>query len=105
MPSDQDSAFKALFEALEDTHGPAEWTLLKPHAKRDAVLLVEASLDLMAVARAVAADDTESVQLWLNQKKLMRPNSEQISEWDAHPSKTFETVVVAPYVLIKELLS
>lgn len=90
---------------LEDTLGPAEWSILKPHSDRNAVFLVMPPLELLTVGRALEADDTERVSQWLKSSQLLRPSSDQITSWNATPSKTFQTLVVAPYVLIQEVLS
>jgi len=90
---------------LEDTLGPAEWSILKPHSDRNAVFLVLAPLDLLTVGQALEKDDTEKVSAWLQSSLLLRPSSDQIASWNATPSKTFQTLVVAPYVLIQEVLS
>jgi hypothetical protein len=90
---------------FEDTHGPAEWSILKPHADRGALFLVAPSLVLLDVAKAIADDDTTRVKSWLSEQKLARPSPDQLKTWATTPSKTFESVVVAPYVLIRELES
>jgi hypothetical protein len=90
---------------LDDTLGPAEWSILKPHSNRNAVFLVLPPLDLLSVGQALEKDDTEKVSAWLKSSLLVRPSSDQIATWNATPSKTFQTLVVAPYVLIQEILS
>ncbi len=92
-------------EPLESTLGPAEWSILRPHSQRNALFVVSPTLDLMTVARAVASDDTARVSEWLSSGSLARPTASQIAEWDAAPSRTFEAIVVAPYVLMRELAS
>ena len=90
---------------LEDTLGPAEWSIIKPHSDRNAVFLVLPPLDLLSVGQALEKDDTDRVSSWLKSSLLVRPSSDQIATWNATPSKTFQTLVVAPYVLIQEILS
>ena len=92
-------------EPLESTLGPAEWSILRPHSQRGALFVVSPTLDLMTVARAVAGDDTARVSAWLASGKLTRPTPEQLTSWDSTPSRTFESIVVAPYVLMRELAS
>ena len=54
---------------------------------------------------AVAGDDTARVSEWLSSGSLARPTASQIAAWNAAPSRTFEAIVVAPYVLMRELAS
>jgi hypothetical protein len=88
---------------LESTLGHAEWSILRPHSKRGALFIVSHPLELLEVARAVADDDTARVSTWLASGKLTRPTPEQLTSWDSTPSRTFESIVVAPYVLMREI--
>lgn len=90
---------------LESSLGPAEWSILKPHAARGAVFWVSPHLDLLTVARAVADDDTARVSSWLKSAELARPTESQLESWDSTPSRTFKSIVVQPYVLMQELPS
>lgn len=89
----------ALAESLE----PANWEFLKPHAQRDALILVSPSLDLVEVGSAIAQDETESVQQWIQQEQLQKPSADQLSLWNVQPNKTFNALIVQPYVLVQEL--
>lgn len=88
---------------LESSLGPAEWSILKPHATRGAVFWVSPHLDLLSVAQAVAEDHTAQVSVWLKSGELARPTETQLASWDATPSRTFKAIVVQPYVLMQEL--
>lgn len=90
--------------SLAQTLDEAEWSWIKPHLLRDAVIFVENELDLLGVARALAADDSFQVQAWIQSGKIRKPSSEQVAQWDATPSKRFLSLVVQPYVLIQERL-
>lgn len=89
----------ALAESLE----PTNWEWLKPHAKRDALIIVSPSLDIVEVGAAIAQDQTQSVQQWIQQEQLQKPSANQLSLWNAQPSKAFNTLIVQPYVLVQEL--
>ena len=89
----------------EESLGPAEWSLIRVHLKRDAVIVVSNSLDLMTTAKAVAENDVATVQHWLEKQLLAKPTSAQQKEWDQRPSKRFLSIIVQPYVLIQELRS
>lgn len=92
-------------DGLKRTLDEAEWSWLKPHAERDAVILVAAGLDLLEVARAVAGNDSSKVQRWMEKGQLSKPTLDQMSVWDRAPERRFLSVVVQPFVLIQELLA
>jgi len=89
----------ALAESLE----PANWESLQPHAKRDALIIVSPSLDIVDVGSAIAHDETETVQQWIQKELLKKPSANQLSLWNAQPNKAFNTLIVQPYVLVQEL--
>lgn len=89
----------ALAESLE----PANWESLQPHAKRDALIIVSPSLDIVEVGTAIAQDQTTSVQKWIQEEQLQKPSANQLSLWNAQPTKAFNTLIVQPYVLVQEL--
>ena len=88
---------------LESSLGPAEWSILRPHFVRGAVFVVSISLDLLKVGRAIASDDTTQVAAWLKDGSLTRPTQAQAKDWDTTPARTFQSIVVAPYVLMQEI--
>jgi len=91
-------------EKLKETLDEAKWSWVKPHAERDAVILVQLGLDLLEVGTAIAADKASQVQEWVKKGQLTKPTLEQIQKWDESPEKLFLSLVVQPYVLIQEPL-
>ncbi len=88
----------ALNESLEQ----AQWEWLEPHAKRDALIIVSPSLDLVDVGVAIAQDQTQIVQQWIESGQLQKPSANQLSFWKTQPNKSFNALIVQPYVLIQE---
>lgn len=86
-----------LAEALDE----AEWEWLMPHAKRDAIVMVAAGLDLLDVGVAIAQDDTATVQGWISQQQLFKPSPAQLSAWGSEPNCRFKALIVQPYVLVQ----
>lgn len=80
----------------------AKWSWLLPHAKRDAVVLVNPDLDLVEVGLAISTDNVLAVQRWIQEAMLVKPTSEQLSDWNRDTSKQFKTLIVQPYVLVQE---
>ena len=91
-------------EPLASTIDEAEWAWIKPHVQRDAVIIVGQNLNLLDVAKEVAANNAQLIQKWIQKGFLAKPNQEQIKEWDTSPTKRFTSIVVQPYVLIQEIL-
>lgn len=76
-----------------------DWKPLGPHAKRGGLVLVDAALDLLDVAVAVAVDDTELVQRWMGAGQLGKPSEAQIEAWEEEDGEHFAVAIVQPYVL------
>jgi len=75
------------------------WEPLAPHDKRGGLVMVDPALDLIEVALAVADDDTEKVEAWMNARQLTRATEEQTAAWDQDADARFAVVIVQPYVL------
>lgn len=89
---------------LEKMVGPVRWEVLEPHAGRDAVVVVNEQLDLVAVGEAIAADNTQAVSHWINEQLIVKPTAKQLIEWSAQ-NKQFKSLIVQPYVLIQDALA
>jgi hypothetical protein len=76
-----------------------DWKPLAAHAKRGGLVLVDAGLDLLEVAVAVATDDAGSVQTWMSARQLTKPTEAQVESWQGDAEDRFTIVIVQPYVL------
>ncbi|MDB9372195.1 DUF2288 domain-containing protein [Nodularia sphaerocarpa] len=81
----------------------AEWEWLIPHVKRDAVIVVAEDLDLLDVGVAIASDQISSVQQWIDQQLMAKPSDTQLGNWNSDRTKRFHTLIIQPYVLVKEM--
>ncbi|MBU7582123.1 MAG: DUF2288 domain-containing protein [Nostoc sp. TH1S01] len=88
-----------LTEGLDE----AEWDWLIPHAQRDAVILVAPGLNLLDVGEAIANDNTQSVQQWIDEQLITKPSLEQVGQWNCDRQKRFNTLIVQPFVLVQEM--
>ena len=86
---------------LEKMVGPVRWEILEPHAGRDAVVVVNEQLDLVAVGEAIATDNTQAVSHWINEQLIVKPTAKQLIEWGAQ-NKQFKSLIVQPYVLVQD---
>ncbi|HYW20070.1 MAG TPA: DUF2288 domain-containing protein [Nodularia sp. (in: cyanobacteria)] len=81
----------------------AEWEWLIPHVKRDAVIVVAEDLDLLDVGVAIASDQVSSIQQWIDQQLMAKPSDTQMGNWNSDRTKRFHTLIIQPYVLVKEI--
>ncbi len=90
---------------LAESVDEAEMEWLKPHIKRDRVVVVHPELDLLDVGVAIASDDVLSVQHWISEQLLCKPSVDQLVDWNSDDTKRFQALIVQPYVLVKEFPS
>jgi hypothetical protein len=88
-----------LTESLDE----AEWEWLIPHVQRDAVILVAQGLNLLDVGEAIANDNTQSVQQWIDEQLITKPSVDQVGEWNSERQKRFNTLILQPFVLVQEI--
>lgn len=81
----------------------AEWSWLKPHLDRDALITVASVLDLAEAGERIAANDSHTVSAWITAAKVGKPTDEEIKKWNDEPGKKFLILIVSPYVLIQEI--
>jgi hypothetical protein len=86
-----------LSQDLADT----QWSDIQPHAQRDAVIVVDRSLDMVEVGVALAQDNTTSVQHWIDEQLIQKPTPQQLTTWNEQPDRMFSTLIVQPFVLIR----
>jgi hypothetical protein len=85
---------------LSEELADVEWSALIPHAQRDALIVVSPSLDLIEVGEAIANDNAPLVQEWIREQLIHKPSVDELSTWNAQPTKKFSTLIVQPFVLV-----
>ncbi len=88
---------------LTENLDEAEWDWLIPHVQRDAVIVVSQDLDLLDVGVAIASDQVSSVEQWIDQQLMAKPSETQLGNWNSDRTKRFQTLIIQPYVLVKEM--
>lgn len=78
------------------------WHDLQPHFAQGSVLVVDKSLDLIAIAADIADDNAEIIQSKIDAGLVAPPNNDLAREWYQN-NTDFWAVVVAPFVLIQLL--
>ncbi|MCW6036576.1 DUF2288 domain-containing protein [Spirulina subsalsa FACHB-351] len=88
---------------LTESIDQASWEWLLPHVKRDAVLMVSDDLDLVEVGYAIASDQVQLVQTWIDSQLIHKPWTEQISDWNGQPQIRFNALIIQPFVLVQPI--
>ncbi|MBD1598844.1 DUF2288 domain-containing protein [Pseudomonas typographi] len=90
-----------LYAKLLGETARVEWQALQPFFARGALLWVAPTLDLVAVAEAVAQDERAQVAAWLASGEVQSLCASQAQGYvEAEPS--LWAVVVSPWVLAQE---
>jgi hypothetical protein len=79
------------------------WKELEPFFAKGALLWVETSLDLIAVAEAVAENQAEKVAAWLTTDVLAKVSASRAQDLLERDPQLW-AVVVSPWILIQERL-
>ncbi len=90
-----------LYAKLLGETAPIRWQELQPFFARGALLWVEGSQDLVAVAHAVAENDQARVAQWMKQGLLCKLEDSRAEDLLARDPQLW-AVVVAPWVLVQE---
>ncbi|MGY6528952.1 MAG: DUF2288 domain-containing protein [Cyanobacterium sp.] len=86
---------------LQEQIAEIDWKDLIPHAQRDVIIVVNDNLDLIDVGSAIALNDTKTIENLISEQLIQKPTAEQLSHWNSQPTTQFSTIIVQPFVLIK----
>ncbi len=84
--------------------GRLSWPELERHFARGVVIKVVPGVDLVDVALAVSEDDKERVEAWMKAAQVCHPTMDDAKGW-VERQPEFWAVVVAPWVLIQEIIA
>jgi hypothetical protein len=79
------------------------WSELERHFARGAVIKVAVGADLIDAALHIAENNTATVEAWLADRRIARAELADAEDWHAR-QPMFWAVVVAPWVLVQEVL-
>ena len=88
---------------LEEDMADVNWNDIKPHAQRDAVIVVNETLNLLDVGVAIAQDDKKAVEHWITEQLISKPSNQQLSDWNIDQTQLFKTLIVQPFVLVQSV--
>lgn len=86
---------------LDSERADLTWEHLETSGHLDAIVVVANDLDLADAGVALANNDVANVQAWLASGRLHRPGDVELATWRAAPERTFEMIVVQPFVLVQ----
>lgn len=92
---------ETLRDQLARSEGPVLYSDLRAHLTRDAVFVVASGVSLADCAVAIATDDVAQVKGLLESGMLRKPTAEERASWPETPERTWQAVVVQPYVLVQ----
>ncbi|CCQ53295.1 DUF2288 domain-containing protein [Crocosphaera watsonii WH 8501] len=92
-----------LRKKLEEDMADVNWNDIKPHAQRDAVIVVNETLNLLDVGVAIAQDDKKAVEHWITEQLISKPSNQQLSDWNIDQTQLFKTLIVQPFVLVQSV--
>jgi len=81
-----------------------QWPELERHFARGNVIKVTVGMDLVDVALNVAENNTTMVQAWLADGRIARADMPDAEDWHMR-QPAFWAVVVAPWVLVQEVVT
>jgi len=90
-----------LYAKLLGETASISWKELEPFFAKGALLWVEADLDLIEAAQAVAENQAEKVAAWLAEGKVEKLSATRASDL-LERDPTLWAVVVSPWILIQE---
>ena len=79
------------------------WPELERHFARGRVIKIAIGMDLADAALHVAENNTATVEAWLAEGRIARAELSDAEDWHAR-QPMFWAVVVAPWVLVQEVL-
>ena len=88
-------------DELRATVGVVLWSDLQAHAKRDAIIVVSAGLDVVEAGAALAENDAARVEQWIREGLLGKPTAADLERWPIDRTARFDSLIVAPFVLIR----
>lgn len=78
------------------------WTELQRFFAQGSVIWADASLDLIEVAHAIAADESVIIKHWMEEKKVLPVSNEQARLWLEEDTWLW-SVVVRPLILVQNI--
>lgn len=95
--------YEELRQKLNLETGKISWPELQRHFARGVVIVVAPEQDLVDIAASLATDQATQIDSLIRAEALVRATDDHALRWQ-QSQPTFWSVVVAPWVLVQELV-
>lgn len=79
-----------------------EWDALRPHAEREAVVLIGPEVPLVKAAMAVTLDLKDDVAKWMSDGHIAKISAADAADWPN--DERYRFVIVQPFVLVQRIV-
>ena len=76
------------------------WSELAVHFAAGHLITITSELDLITAAKAMAEDNSQQIEHWMQQGHLLKTTDAQAIEWQAKNAELW-AVVIKPWVLVQ----
>ncbi|MFK8138249.1 MAG: DUF2288 family protein [Bdellovibrionales bacterium] len=88
-------------EKLKSELQTVEWEALESHLKRDGIILVDPTLDIIEIGLYLAMDKVDEVKSLMNSQKIIKVTDEMASEWKKE--RKFVFLIIQPFVIVQAM--
>ena len=92
---------ESLKQKLNQDTARIRWSSLNQFDQIDAIVQVDAKLDLIDVACEFASDNSSQVKVWLEKSLVTKVNHEKAKLWETRDPELW-AVVVSPWILVQD---
>jgi|TARA_B110000483_G_scaffold237598_1_gene312629 hypothetical protein len=101
MTHDSDlGCLESLKQKLNQDTARIRWSSLNQYDYQDAIIQVDAQLDLIEVASEFASDNVTQVQAWMEKSLVAKISEEKVQLWLTQDPELW-AVVVSPWILVQ----
>ena len=92
---------ESLRKKLNQDTAKIRWSSLNQYDQIDAIVQVDAKLDLIEVAYEFAIDNSSQVKTWLARSLVAKVSQEKATLWETQDPELW-AVVVSPWILVQD---
>lgn len=101
-PAIPDTSEETLEQKINRETARISWQELAPHFAAGNVITVAEGVDLVAVAAAMARDDSAAIKTWMDAGQVEPTTDEHASVWHENNAEVWASVV-KPWVLVQHV--
>jgi hypothetical protein len=92
---------ESLKQKLNQDTARIRWSSLNQYDQIDAIVQVDAKLDLIEVACEFASDNSSQVKTWLAKSLVTKVSQEKAKLWETQDPELW-AVVISPWILVQD---